>query len=70
MIAAKLMVGVIPSFLRVLIGEYLPVLCLELSMACLVNFTGLHPFITLRNQCYIRGVTLIIRERTGLWFPL
>lgn len=63
MVTAKLMLAGVDPFLAALIGGVLGAI-----NGCLVNWTGLHPFIiTLGTNAIFRGITLVISDANSVY---
>lgn len=68
MVTAKLMLAGIDPFLAALIGGVLVGGALGAINGCLVNWTGLHPFIiTLGTNAIFRGITLVISDANSVY---
>ncbi|HAV9148399.1 TPA: allose ABC transporter [Escherichia coli] len=68
MVTAKLMLAGIDPFLAALIGGVLVGGALGAINGCLVNWTGLHPFIiTLGTNAIFRGITLVISDANAIF---
>ena len=68
MVTAKLMLAGVDPFLAALIGGVLVGGALGAINGCLVNWTGLHPFIiTLGTNAIFRGITLVISDANSVY---
>lgn len=68
MVTAKLMLAGVDPFLAAMIGGVLVGGALGAINGCLVNWTGLHPFIiTLGTNAIFRGITLVISDANSVY---
>jgi len=68
MVTAKLMLAGVDPFFAALIGGVLVGGALGAINGCLVNWTGLHPFIiTLGTNAIFRGITLVISDANSVY---
>ncbi|SQA98148.1 D-allose transport system permease protein AlsC [Cedecea neteri] len=68
MVTAKLMLAGVDPFLAALIGGVIVGGLLGAINGCLVNWTGLHPFIiTLGTNAIFRGITLVISDANSVY---
>ena len=68
MVTAKLMLAGIDPIIAALIGGVLVGGALGAINGCLVNWTGLHPFIiTLGTNAIFRGITLVISDANSVY---